>query len=149
MAIWQYEISILSASDIEGDEIHDNTYDNLKGWKRDSVHKKISNLLTPNMIKSESWSENIEIWGEVDKTCFKIFFESDRIIEINVRIDLRYAQDKIVLSNILELCTMLNARIVNSELKLIPPNQIDIVKDINQSSAFKFVSDPKIFIESL
>lgn len=149
MATWQYEVSILSASDIKGDEIHENTYDKLKGWNKNSFYKKITDLLSLNMQKSESWSKSLETWGEEDKTCFKIFFESENILEIVVRIDLRSGQGRIVLNNIVAICNILDGVIVNTNLKLLPPNQESIIEDLKLSKAYKFISNPKLFLENL
>lgn len=101
------------------------------------------------MKKSGSWSKSVEIRGEEDKTCFKIFFESENILEIVVRIDLRSAQGRIVLNNIVAICNMLDGVIVNTNLKILPPNQESIIEDLKLSKAYKFISDPKLFLESL
>lgn len=149
MATWQYDLNLISSSDINNNEINEDTFDNLKGWNKDSVYQKIINLLSRDMKQSESWSEDVDIWGEEDKTCFKLFFDSGNITEINIRIDLRATQKRYVVNNIIELCEILDAKIVNSELNIIPLNKNDIIKDIKESGAYKFVSNPMEFLDSL
>ena len=96
----------------------------------------------------KSWSSKQLQFGELDKTCISLFYSTELLQEISIRIDLRFINKE----RYNDICVMLN------DLKLIVKledgnimkfDDASFIKAVKGSNAAKFVVDPKKFIEQL
>lgn len=127
MAIWQYDISLVPIREMD----------------RDNLANELSSILP----RAESWSQSIMIWGDLDGNCVKVCDDGSPP-ELLIRIDLR-GQSGSFVRRLVSFATKMGFRIENADGKEMPPMTKDIAEDIEKSDAFRFVSNPVQFLESL
>ena len=127
MAIWQYEISLVATREMD----------------RDNLASELLSLLP----RAASWSTSVVIWGELDGNCVTLCDDSAPP-ELLVRVDLR-SPPMHFLRQLVSFAARLGFRMFDADGKDIPPSTKDIVADIAKSDAFRFVSNPVAFLESL
>lgn len=127
MAIWQYDLSLVPTVVMS----------------RDEVMSELSSLL----LKTNSWSDLILIWGEMEGNRVSLF-DDETPPELSVRVDLRTDSSQFV-RDLVSFAKKMCYQIVNSDNKEIQPTMKDIAADIAKSDAFRFMKCPEQFLESL
>ena len=127
MATWQYEFSLVPTD----------------ATRSRDVKSELSSLLP----KTDSWSESILIWGNIDGNRVQLF-DDGTPPELLVRVDLRNDSRQFV-RDLVSFATRMGYLMTNSDGKEVPPTTKSVAGDIAKSDAFRFVTAPEQFLESL
>ncbi|MGK6353568.1 hypothetical protein [Parapedobacter sp. DT-150] len=139
MAIWQYTFRVLPRESLE--VIHDGRffrYDNKEFdeesfWKKRPLKKGIFNAVKLFLIKTKSWSDNIDLYGIEESNCFEIFFDEEGfVLSVSFRIDFT-SNYEALLSQILDFCVFNGLIILDEGLNVIPLN-CEQVKNVIENS---------------
>ena len=131
MAMWQYRFNAV---------LHSN--------------KRISGLSEASLIsvekimpKEKSWTDRILQYGNLDSDCIEIFYDDSSIDSIEIRIDLRNSNKNIV-NAIIEFMLQ-NDLVILDGKDFLTPSFENIRKLIKQSEEYKFVINPREFLDRL
>lgn len=136
MAIWQVDFSVIDKNKKNDDE--DICY-----WEREP--NDVFDITFLN--KFDSWSKDIIQYGDLQKTCIELLVENERIVEVNVRLDLR-TLTKDLLMNVIDYIIRLNANIYYQN-KIVIPSIKNICNIIINSNAYKYCNNPLSYIDDL
>ncbi|MBP3199723.1 MAG: hypothetical protein J6N21_22385 [Butyrivibrio sp.] len=136
MAIWQVDFSVIDKNKRYDDE--DICY-----WVKEPNNAFDIAFLD----KCESWSEDIIQYGDLQKTCIELLVENGKIVEINVRLDLR-TLTKDLLMNVIDYIIRLNAN-VYFQNKIVIPSVNNVCNIIINSNAYKYCNNPLSYIDDL
>ena len=139
MAIWQFECKIIP----KRDNIGDMNSDEIISWR--DVKCSLSDISFLPHIKS--WSNNIQQFGELEKDCLEFVFDGTILEEITCRLDLR-TFSVVTFKNILEYVNKINAVFWYGE-KMYFPVEEDILIAIIESTAYRFCSNPKDYLDEI
>lgn len=138
MAIWQYEFHVIPKDsvvtlnpnlnfkvDSEG-FFDEEPYWNHAQLKRQSF-SEIANFLTP----SASWSNQMDLYGNVENTCVQVFFnqEAEIVESMSFRIDVT-ANYKELLNNFIPFALANRLIVLNENLNMVPLQIEDFEKTI-------------------
>lgn len=127
MAAWQFDIDLVPTRDLD----------------IDVVKREISSLLP----KATTWSDAILIWGDIDGTSIQLC-DDGTPPELLVRCDMRIHLSQF-LCDLVAFAKRMRYQFTNADGKVIPSTVSDIGFVIANSEAFRFVSNPEKFLESL
>lgn len=140
MAIWQYKLFVLPEEEVSSyfsseTSITDEALNEIEWWKyRQSeiiCFDSIKELLSPK----KSWSNSIILFGDVDSSCLEVLIESEKIVEVSIRIDLR-ANYRNIIVGICEFCQQNSLMLLNYRLELLAPNAAILEEDIIKYKTF-------------
>lgn len=140
MAIWQYKLFVLPEEEVSSyfsseTSITDEALNEIEWWKyRQSeiiCFDSIKELLSPK----KSWSNSIILFGDVDSSCLEVLIESEKIVEVSIRIDLRANYRNIIVA-ICEFCQQNSLMLLNYRLELLAPNTAILEEDIIKYKTF-------------
>jgi hypothetical protein len=110
-----------------------------------SLEVEFSKVLPP----AQSWSSNLKLWGTDDRNRIDLWSnDGTAVAEIDVRIDVRNIS-QVFLANVLTIARQKDWLIRTEEGRVSPPSFSKLLTSIQASSAFRFVEDPKAFLEAL
>ncbi len=96
-----------------------------------------------------SWSTTIDAWGSDDGNSFEISRENDQVTSIRVRFDLRGTIREFA-KGVLSFASRNQLLFFDWEAKeLFEPTPALLAAAIERSSAFRYVKDPRAFLQSL
>lgn len=136
MAVWQVDFSVIDKNKTGNDE--DICY-----WEKEPVNAYDITFLN----KCESWSKDIIQYGDLQETCIELLVEDERIVEINVRLDLR-SLTKELLMNVIEYIIRLNANVYYQN-EIVIPSMKNISNIIINSNAYKYCDNPLRYIDEI
>lgn len=136
MAIWQYTFELIPKDDLEiiglGNYKGEVDYNNIRFWRNGDYEVGYFDTLTGLLSKGKSWSNDIVLYGNEEKTCIKFLIEDDKISEVVIRIDFREDYSKL-LSEIIEFCGLHALLLLDEEHNVLPLNQTSIISLIKNS----------------
>lgn len=136
MAIWQVDFNVI--------ENNKKCYDeDICYWESEPVNA--SNITFLN--KCDSWSKDVIQYGDLQKTCIELLVESERIVEINVRLDLR-TMTRDLLVNVIDYIVGLNANIYYNN-EIFVPSVNNVCSIIINSRAYKYCDNPLRYIADM
>ena len=96
MALWQYTFTIIPQQyilkDISNEEFEDQLF-----WEYANIHKGDFMQVNSFLPKTKSWSEYLDIYGNIDSNCLEVFFDrKNRVTSVSLRIDFRSDYNKIL-----------------------------------------------------
>ncbi len=117
--------------------LEDNFFEDDLLW--DGLDVKIENLdksLSQKFTKADSWSNELNIYGNLETNCLKIIHENSTVVSITVRID--FTRDySFFLQDIISFCATNDFVIVDSELNVLPLDYDAIHNNLINSKAYK------------
>lgn len=145
MAIWQYRFYLVDEDfKINKDDPYDIATSNLISEKKDVFLNELVQMLPI----SKHWDNHYVLYGDLERTCFELEMNTNQIDSIEVRLDLREIELKMI-QNILDLISSYTLMIYDENHKLYFPDFVSLREHIVKSKAFKFVEDPVSFFENL
>lgn len=113
MAIWQCDFYILPSNS-------DEAFLNLILWHKVSVSKEIFNSVTSVLPQVKSWSDSLDIYGNLEDSCLQISFDNNGLVDgALLRINFT-SEYKDILKFIISLCVKNDFEILTSELQKLP-----------------------------
>ncbi len=127
MAVWQYDLTMSPSRET----------------KVSQVCEELSNRLE----ELDSWSEEVRTWGSMDGNRIDFLKDGDGDL-FRVRIDLREPSLDFM-KCVLVLANRWSMTLEDDDGKGLRPNLEDLVSSIKFSDAYRFVTDPKKFLEEI
>lgn len=125
MAIWQYTFHVLPKESVDAlsSNYHfkkdEGEFDDEPYWKYNSISRDFFYGINKILVKSISWSNQIDLYGNQESNCFEVFFENNYVISASFRIDFRSNYEK-TLGEIIEYCLLNGLVILNEDLRIVP-----------------------------
>lgn len=139
MALWQYTFQVLPKESIEVlSPYHylkkgESGFDDEPYWKLNPVNKIVFHSIQEILPKNKSWSNEIELYGNLESNCFEVLFDNKgEVLSASFRIDFRSSYEKI-LSQIIEFCILNGLVILNEDLSVVPLNAEQVQNIIEDS----------------
>lgn len=141
MAVWQVPIILLPLDDFY---VEDDEYI----FKENFIISSVSiEELRRVLKKRKSWCDNIKQYGDLESTNIEFYYENQKLISITLRIDVTNIKLEVIKS-IIKFCVINNLRFCFNDV-IYAPTLENIKTIINNSPAYKFISNPKKFLEDI
>ena len=153
MAIWQYDFELVPRTGYqkrpaEGARRCDEARPVTNCWENTAVPPELEPRLSTLLPPGESWSTSVRVWGASDGDRVDLCFEEQRLVEFNVRLDLRYPSGEFF-HGILCIAREYGYLVRTPGGRLLEPDATSVLSDIVKSPAAAFVKDPHGFIQGL
>lgn len=139
MAIWQVDFYAIpkenAGCSVDSDEIYE--------WRK----RRIRQINVDFLEKTDSWSENMELYGENDATCMEFDFKNSVLDSWFCRLDLT-TLDKDLLEKIIRYIDD-NDAVILYEDQIYSTDIENVLSIIKSSAAARFCSNPQKFFEDL
>jgi hypothetical protein len=120
----------------------------MESWDAHGLPKDCTDMLDEVLRRMEDhWCETVSAWGSYDGDVVEVSYEGTNIEWFHARVDLRDANPPLLLT-ICEIGSVSDCYLLTPDMRLIEPRIELLVQEAQQSSAFRFVSDPKGFLDS-
>lgn len=130
MAIWQYTFHVLHQDNNNALNRSKELFDDELFWKQHPFKRTFFEKIDSILKKNKSWSDAIDLYGNLESNCFEIIFDpsSDNVLSVSFRIDFR-SDYKNILTNIIKFCSenkliVLDENLHNIDLKYERINNI-------------------------
>lgn len=154
MAIWQFGFHYVPVNTKPKRELDlrsrvtDQEREEIIDWSISQPPSESLSRLRLMLGSGKSWSENLEILGDLEATCVSIYKAQGVISEISSCVDLRSFSSEI-LNAMLEFAVEGNCLLLTDDNKLIRPTLSEVKAEIRNSPAYRFVKDPQGFIANM
>ena len=156
MATWQYDIQLIPKSSLL--EVYQNIpsyltfedYDKKDWWDGKLLPSDFESRIEECLpIWNRSWSPSSKAWGWEQGDRIEIHYSEKKVDEIYIRIDVRNLNETF-LELVVCLAVLADCLIWAVESnRLIKPNLYELLQEIHLSSAYKFVTNPEGFLNSI
>ena len=146
MAIYQYEFEVVPKRNVDKSKItvpsliSQNEYKAINWWKGVELQSSILSEIARTLKKENSWSDDILQFGDLESTNIQLVYESNKIVEFYVRIDLRSIR-KEMFQCILDIVSKCDGIILSEENNLYYPFDPNFIEEIRRSPSFIFVKN--------
>ncbi len=117
-------------------------------WDTQTLSSDYERQLSNFVIQSKSWSKKVEIYGEEDGDCIKVFRENGLLTSVWIRIDLRQFNRSFA-DGLLSFARSQKCQLVSNGGKVISPQMDDFIKSLKSTRAYRFVINPQEYFEEL
>lgn len=155
MATWQFgfhyiPVNTMSKRELNpGSRVTDTVRDEIIDWSTRQPPSESLSRLRLMLGSGKSWSENLEVLGDLESTCVSIYKAQGMISEISSRVDLRNFSSEI-LNAMLEFAVEGNCLLLTDDNnRVIGPTLSEVKAEIRNSPAYRFVKDPQGFIANM
>lgn len=154
MATWQFDLQLIPRTEVSRlwanvpTRLTEVQLERIEWWNSfqppADYDKAIARFLPP----ADSWSKNIKCWGAEDGNVVEIVMNKGRVVEINVRVDVRALQPDF-LEELIGFAKQCDCLILCEDLSIIKPYVSVLLSKIKASAAWRFVANPERFLLSL
>ncbi len=152
MALWQFDFRIIPRAQVQGSDgslperLTPLTADSLAGALVEPSDERLSRLTAglPLAWRSES---GLRVYGVLEGNRIDLMSQHEKIDEVRVRLDLRRI-DEDVIKRALEYARATDSILLTQELEIVEPLQSSLLKEIEDSSAHRFLVDPGPYLDS-
>jgi len=154
MAIWQFQTKLVpctTAADnglLHGQYLSVGQREEIAWWSGNEIAAVELQLLREVLPAGETWTQELEVFGDLEKTCVTILSESGAVVEVNARFDLR-ALSVETGKAILDFARGLECLLVTDDNLVLKPDSSSLAEAIKTSPAYRFVKDPLTFFSKL
>jgi hypothetical protein len=155
MATWQFDFYLLPRSKIieryssVPPHVSAEEFAAMDWWSGVTLLADYDSMLGSFLPKYTSWNKDASTWGDEKSDSIAIIFENNAPIEILVRIDASKLDISLLekISHFAKLCDCL--LLLDENRKLIEPDPLSLNYEIKRSNAYKFVMNPRGFLDEL
>jgi hypothetical protein len=154
MATWQFDLHLLPADAVKricGEvppTISQELFDSAEWWEGTVIQESAKQALSGLLSQTNSWSLDIQTWGEEDGNRVDLVFDNERLQDFFVRIDVRDSSHAFILG-LLRMAKDLGLLMVTQDRIIIRPDFTGLMEAIRGSGCFRFVSNPEQFMRSI
>lgn len=154
MATWQFDIHALPSAAVASFyrstplTIPRADFDSQEWWKGAATPANLRADLLKLLPQLKSWSSDIEQWGHEDGNRIDVRRENGTIADIFIRVDVRNLSH-VFLVNLLELARRNDWLLRTQDERVLRPSLTRLMSAIHKSDAFRFVEDPRAFLDAL
>lgn len=139
MAIWQYTFHVLTKESVESLDKDMTTSDDFgindqRYWQFEPIDRSFFLRMESIFGKGESWSKEIDIYGDQESNCFEVLFDKKKktVLSVSFRID--FTSDyKNLLSQIIEFCIINGLVVLDESLNVVPLN-LETIKNVIENA---------------
>jgi len=147
MAIWQVDLKLAPKDKLNTkDSIENLEFSSL--WSRYNISKDSIEEVGKVLKRTDSWSNDIVQLGDISSNVIELFFEEGNISEVTCRLDLRNLNIEIM-DTILRFIWANDLAVIVDNRAYMEINREVLVDIIKKSEAYRFINDPKVFLELL
>lgn len=154
MATWQFDIHALPSAAVA--RVYGSTpltisradFDVQEWWKDVPAPKSFRADLAKLLPPLKSWNSNLEQWGHDDGNRIDVMWSDGAIADIFIRVDVRNLSH-VFLVNLLDLVRKNHWLLRTQDERVFPPSLSKLLSSIGKSDAFRFVEDPRAFLDAL
>lgn len=117
-------------------------------WEGERLPDDYKAFLDAFMPRRSTWSPAMLGWGIEDGNRIDVVASKDAVEEVYSRVDAR-ALDFAFLEYLVRFAEHINCVFVTEEGEVVSASTSDLVREVESSSAHRFVVDPGTFIQSL
>ena len=141
MAIWQYQIFVLPKEEIDSYFsnllfINEEALNEVNWWKYRQLTTEYFENFKSILPLKKSWSDDIVLFGDENSNCIELLTNKGKIVEIMVRIDLRFDYTQF-LDMLCEFAQEYNCILLNYSFKILSPVKNLVNKDIESYPIYK------------
>ena len=155
MALWQFDIKLLPAESVMRRYqavplvISKADFDEERWWKGTPTSQNLEAEFSKMLPPAQSWTDKLKVWGHDEGDRIDLWSHDGTTISgLYVRIDVRDIS-KVFLANVLTLARRHSWLLRTEDGKLFQPSFAQLLSAIHASDSFRFVEDPKGFLEAL
>lgn len=151
MALWQYSFQILTKESFDSLNkkdillIDDDLgFDETPFWLYKSINRSFFAELESILPKNKSWSDEIDLYGNLESNCIEIFFEKQKgtVLSASVRIDFTSNYED-VLSQVIEFCIFKGLVMLDENLQITSLNLETIKNKIENAPQVRTYNELK------
>jgi len=146
VAVWQVVFEFVPSqwaeeNNFDVDLLYDEDgYDTSTAWVNFQPLSEYKAIFSSILKKAESWSEDLELWGESPIHDISVWHEEGIIESMGFRLDLR-EDIKDITNSLIAAAEKLNCYLFLPEQRVIfKPNMFAFIQYVRQSGAAKFVT---------
>jgi len=154
MAVWQFGIyfianAIAATRRISpGMTVSAAERELITEWDNSALPSEELHQLRQILPIGQSWSDNLDVLGDLESTCLTIRKENHRVVSIRARFDLRTLSIEVV-NAVMKFASAMDCLLLTDDNKVISPSLSVLKAEIKGSSAYRFVKDPRGFIADI
>lgn len=154
MAVWQFQTKLVpcaTAMDhglLPGQRLSDAQREEIAWWSGKTIAAEKLQQLSKALPPGKSWTEELEVFGDLETTCVTILSDSGAVVEVNARLDLRTLSPEAGRA-VLGFARGLECLLVTDDNLVLKPDSAGLAEAIKTSSAYRFVKDPHAFLSTL
>lgn len=154
MATWQFDIHLVPSCRVVGDSApgKETASSELKdfsvAWKGFSMANDLILALSRLLPKSDSWTSEIDTWGQAEGHRIEILREQADIADIRVRVDIKSCPE-LFLKNLIPIAIQFGLVMIDDQYHVIKPTEHEVLTSMRRSSAFRFVHDAHAYLDDL
>ncbi len=118
-------------------------------WNGVTLPLNYDSMLGSILPKYTSWNKDAFTWGDEKSDSIAIIFENNAPVEIFVRLDVSKLEISLLekIAHFAQQCDCL--LLLDESRKLIEPDPLSLNYEIKRSNAYKFVLNPRGFLDEL
>src|SRR6266498_3271921 len=155
MAVWQFDLLLISRGNVISlfgvvpPLLEEIDLEKVESWKVVLLDINCEELFSSFVSVDESWSPEIQMWGEENGNRVEVVGAIDQPESIFIRIDARELNDRF-LHGVVKAAERLDALLLLIEnMKVIEPRLHLLKESVNCSNAKRWVDNPTKFIKSI
>lgn len=154
MAVWQFQIKVVpkvvaeASSFRPGMMLTEEQRESVAWWGNYSIPPSLLQTVEPVLPPGKTWSNDLEVFGDLEKSCVTIWRERALLVDVHFRFDLREVSSEL-LETAVRFCQSLQCWLITEDGKVIEPVLSTLKAEMRKSSAFQFVKDPPGFMSRL
>lgn len=154
MAVWQFQLKLVPRAVaaahglLPGGHLTDSFREEVAWWRDRSLTADALQPLYEILPPGKTWTEELEVLGDLETTCVTILRESGVIVEVHARLDLRTFSAEAGKA-LLDFARRLECLLLTDENKALNPDSTALAEAIKTSPAYKIVKDPDAFLFNL
>jgi hypothetical protein len=154
MASWQFDMHVLPRDGVVNVyhaipteiSLEDSVLD--RCWERVQPPTNLADQFSKILPSTTSWHPQISRWGDEEGNRIDVVRQENSVTDVFVRIDVRDVSI-IFVTELLRIARKNSWLIYSADGRLISPSLKKILKAIQDSAAYRFVQDPRRFLDSL
>jgi hypothetical protein len=153
MAINQFVIELLPKKWVDSSNnpiqeiFSDDFYDVDKAWDSYQLTIDLASIISKFLPKSDSWHENMELYGNNEQNDVHIWKECGKIKSIKFRLD-QFSKDDLIKREMIKLADILGCYLLLPEFKkIINADLNELNEQIKNSAAAKYSNDAIKFLK--
>ena len=131
-----------------GQRLSDAQREEIAWWSGKMVAAEKLRQLSKVLPPGKSWTEELEVFGDLETTCVSLLRDSNTVVEVNACLDLRTLSAEAGKA-VLGFARGLECLLVTDDNLVLKPDSAALAEAIQASSAYRFVKDPRAFLSGI
>jgi hypothetical protein len=153
MATWQFglfmvpEARMITVAGAGSQRITRAVYESVDWWRASQLPPNYQDVFSTLLPRAESWSADVDHWGASGESEIIVLHDGPAIEEVCFRIDVR-SDYLALLERIAQTALWAQCLFVTEEFEVVHPDVSQLISEVENSSARRFVLDPQAFLDT-